>query len=175
MGYYIRWIIAARCQLFKFDSISALSISIFDIIGLSRTSQEYHQRFLRTDKNYNFSIHFIKISSNILKIEPIFGDFVIRYRFLMLFDAGLSIVLNWFWVHNRCRFDILKNRSEEHTSELQSRETISYAVFCLKKKNKHHLKHTNEHIPIHKANKLYINTTHNITEAHTYTYTIDVK
>ena len=28
------------------------------------------------------------------------------------------------------------DRSEEHTSELQSRETISYAVFCLKKKNK---------------------------------------
>ena len=28
------------------------------------------------------------------------------------------------------------NRSEEHTSELQSRETISYAVFCLKKKTK---------------------------------------
>src|SRR5216110_3565506 len=26
-------------------------------------------------------------------------------------------------------------RSEEHTSELQSRELISYAVFCLKKKN----------------------------------------
>ena len=28
------------------------------------------------------------------------------------------------------------SRSEEHTSELQSRETISYAVFCLKKKKK---------------------------------------
>src|SRR5919197_6240186 len=27
----------------------------------------------------------------------------------------------------------LARRSEEHTSELQSRETISYAVFCLKK------------------------------------------
>src|ERR671925_1570798 len=27
-------------------------------------------------------------------------------------------------------------RSEEHTSELQSRETISYAVFCLKKKTR---------------------------------------
>ena len=26
-------------------------------------------------------------------------------------------------------------RSEEHTSELQSQSTISYAVFCLKKKN----------------------------------------
>src|SRR3546814_7166011 len=29
------------------------------------------------------------------------------------------------------------NRSEEHTSELQSLMRISYAVFCLKKKNKH--------------------------------------
>src|SRR6059058_6352745 len=27
------------------------------------------------------------------------------------------------------------DRSEEHTSELQSRNDISYAVFCLKKKN----------------------------------------
>src|SRR3546814_4515586 len=29
-------------------------------------------------------------------------------------------------------------RSEEHTSELQSLMRISYAVFCLQKKNKHH-------------------------------------
>src|SRR3546814_10810518 len=35
-------------------------------------------------------------------------------------------------------------RSEEHTSELQSLMRISYAVFCLKKKNKQHKrsKHT---------------------------------
>src|SRR3546814_6302889 len=32
--------------------------------------------------------------------------------------------------------DILGRRSEEHTSELQSLMRISYAVFCLKKKNK---------------------------------------
>src|SRR3546814_5776555 len=31
----------------------------------------------------------------------------------------------------------LELRSEEHTSELQSLMRISYAVFCLKKKNKH--------------------------------------
>src|SRR3546814_6048122 len=31
-------------------------------------------------------------------------------------------------------------RSEEHTSELQSLMRISYAVFCLKKKNKQNLK-----------------------------------
>src|SRR3546814_7933328 len=30
-------------------------------------------------------------------------------------------------------------RSEEHTSELQSLMRISYAVFCLKKKNKHRI------------------------------------
>src|SRR5216110_1103932 len=33
--------------------------------------------------------------------------------------------------HHGCDY-----RSEEHTSELQSRELISYAVFCLKKKKK---------------------------------------
>src|SRR3546814_1741923 len=31
-------------------------------------------------------------------------------------------------------------RSEEHTSELQSLMRISYAVFCLKKKNKYRIK-----------------------------------
>src|SRR3546814_7643072 len=33
-------------------------------------------------------------------------------------------------------------RSEEHTSELQSLMRISYAVFCLKKKNKSTSQHT---------------------------------
>src|SRR3546814_2526847 len=32
-------------------------------------------------------------------------------------------------------------RSEEHTSELQSLMRISYAVFCLKKKNRHIKQH----------------------------------
>src|SRR3546814_6380101 len=35
------------------------------------------------------------------------------------------------------------HRSEEHTSELQSLMRISYAVFCLKKKNKQKNEHTN--------------------------------
>src|SRR3546814_2548941 len=33
------------------------------------------------------------------------------------------------------------DRSEEHTSELQSLMRISYAVFCLKKKNDRHVYH----------------------------------
>src|SRR3546814_10646469 len=39
--------------------------------------------------------------------------------------------------------DRRKPRSEEHTSELQSLMRISYAVFCLKKKNiKYNTRHT---------------------------------
>src|SRR3546814_2959945 len=34
-------------------------------------------------------------------------------------------------------------RSEEHTSELQSLMRISYAVFCLKKKKQHLIRHNN--------------------------------
>src|SRR3546814_4341786 len=36
---------------------------------------------------------------------------------------------------SRNQWRIVQNRSEEHTSELQSLMRISYAVFCLKKKN----------------------------------------
>src|SRR3546814_8229549 len=38
--------------------------------------------------------------------------------------------------------DEQRPRSEEHTSELQALMRISYAVFCLKKKNKEHRKST---------------------------------
>src|SRR3546814_9365914 len=43
-----------------------------------------------------------------------------------LFDGVMPAYWGVFVVHNR---------SEEHTSELQSLMRISYAVFCLKKKN----------------------------------------
>src|SRR3546814_2803014 len=48
--------------------------------------------------------------------------------------------------HRRARD--LQARSEEHTSELQSLMRISYAVFCLKKKNnkKSHYNYINVHI-----------------------------
>src|SRR3546814_2268197 len=38
--------------------------------------------------------------------------------------------------HGRLTRDDAPDRSEEHTSELQSLMRISYAVFCLKKKNR---------------------------------------
>src|SRR3546814_5075612 len=48
-----------------------------------------------------------------------------------------------------------RQRSEEHTSELQSLMRISYAVFCLKKKNK---------------NKKQLNTTRKTTNRQVYGY-----
>src|SRR3546814_1232151 len=52
-----------------------------------------------------------------------------------LFSSGLHNV----YVEN---YELAKHldfiRSEEHTSELQSLMRISYAVFCLKKKQNHH-------------------------------------
>src|SRR3546814_2766426 len=52
----------------------------------------------------------------------------------------------------------LPTRSEEHTSELQSLMRISYAVFCLKKKNNQNMKHyyTYDRKPQH----ITINNTH---------------
>src|SRR3546814_1159283 len=46
------------------------------------------------------------------------------------------------WDSGRVASGALLDRSEEHTSELQSLMRISYAVFCLKKKNNEHTKHT---------------------------------
>src|SRR3546814_2615321 len=46
------------------------------------------------------------------------------------------VVLNEQVKRFKSRTSQLRKRSEEHTSELQSLMRISYAVFCLKKKNK---------------------------------------
>src|ERR1044071_9059624 len=46
---------------------------------------------------------------------------------LAAFEIGFPIQID-------AKRNILRFRSEEHTSELQSRVDISYAVFCLKKK-----------------------------------------
>src|SRR3546814_3716098 len=44
--------------------------------------------------------------------------------------------------HHIRRGSCERSRSEEHTSELQSLMRISYAVFCLKKKNQQNIQHT---------------------------------
>src|SRR3546814_9519079 len=54
-------------------------------------------------------------------------------------------------------------RSEEHTSELQSLMRISYAVFCLKNKNKVNTEYKithNVHIKYHDEQSLIVKTLH---------------
>src|SRR3546814_1908716 len=56
-------------------------------------------------------------------------------------------------------------RSEEHTSELQSLMRISYAVFCLKKKNKYNKNtiSTNQILQHHNSQILHSADTHEMT------------
>ena len=53
---------------------------------------------------------------------------------LSLLIAGKEII--GIWLAKIVKKLVNSYRSEEHTSELQSQSTISYAVFCLKKKKK---------------------------------------
>src|SRR3546814_1846510 len=50
-------------------------------------------------------------------------------------NAGYAAFLQQMFHFGKAAFDE-RQRSEEHTSELQSLMRISYAVFCLKKKKK---------------------------------------
>src|SRR3546814_2073092 len=62
---------------------------------------------------------------------------------------------------------LARNRSEEHTSELQSLMRISYAVFCLKKKKKNRKIYIQTHIQINK--KQYKKNRYNIQYNKKYT------
>src|SRR3546814_1975930 len=66
------------------------------------------------------------------------GAEIFRLMRLGVIDIG-STVLGYVAAD-----DARNERSEEHTSELQSLMRISYAVFCLKKKQKQH-KHDTTH------------------------------
>src|SRR3546814_7712356 len=74
-------------------------------------------------------------------------------------------VAPWRYASDRWKFAslrqpamLLRYRSEEHTSELQSLMRISYAVFCLKKKKhktiipQHYHKHDNQFVNMNNSN-----------------------
>src|SRR3546814_5783949 len=73
------------------------------------------------------------LESDIVKVQALAREGM-SDAYLLMTNAGMS---------GRTRVALEKRlraagvRSEEHTSELQSLMRISYAVFCLKKKNTH--------------------------------------
>src|SRR3546814_8634995 len=66
----------------------------------------------------------------------VIGEFE-RQRCVLLDQEHRDAALAVDPAQNAEQFPDDQRRSEEHTSELQSLMRISYAVFCLKKKNKH--------------------------------------
>ena len=55
---------------------------------------------------------------------------------LSISELKSEMIKRGFSIDEKTVSQLIKERSEEHTSELQSHSFISYAVFCLKKKNK---------------------------------------
>src|SRR3546814_2456210 len=68
-------------------------------------------------------------------IMPIVGDPHLQRRIIGAADGNACHVELGHGGEMGSRYE-KASRSEEHTSELQSLMSISYAVFCLKKKNK---------------------------------------
>src|SRR3546814_6090562 len=79
-----------------------------------------------------------------LRAFAVYGDRRVLIIFFMGFASGLPLLLT---------LSTLSYRLEEHTSELQSLMRISYAVFCLKKKN-------NNNITIHTRTNYYYENIH---------------
>src|SRR3546814_1307109 len=61
--------------------------------------------------------------------QAIEGIMIIMGVYLTI-SLSISVFMNWYNKH----IALVERRSEEHTSELQSLMRISYAVFCLNKK-----------------------------------------
>src|SRR3546814_1001900 len=66
-------------------------------------------------------------------LSPLLNAAVIL--FVLLLSRAFFQMFNQFVGRMRSDAELRELRSEEHTSELQSLMRISYAVFCLKKKN----------------------------------------
>src|SRR3546814_3619847 len=72
------------------------------------------------------------------RIQKLEAEGVIERRVALLNPEKMNVGVTVFVAIRTSQHD----RSEEHTSELQSLMRISYAVFCLKKKKRNRLQNT---------------------------------
>src|SRR3546814_4950538 len=102
-------------------------------------------RSTRTDTLFPYTTLFRSLTSQ----ACIFTHVVVKEcRFLLIGIVTEQIAHILKWIRHRTDQQHHQNhwhgrqhnRSEEHTSELQSLMRISYAVFCLKKKKQDHIK-----------------------------------
>src|SRR3546814_18478723 len=88
-------------------------------------------RSTRTDTLFPYTTLFRSLTEGGRPGDRLSGLGSILRRALSRFTGSMREAMWWF----------AGSRSEEHTSELQSLMRISYAVFCLKKKNTAHINH----------------------------------
>src|SRR3546814_6207688 len=115
--------------------------TLFPYTTLFRSNPVLHYRFTLRTCRYDSPTHDQqpRTSTAMSHLDP--HD--VRERLDALYRAESRIIfatlirlLGDFDRAEEALHDAFRARSEEHTSELQSLMRISYAVFCLKKKNK---------------------------------------
>src|SRR3546814_9952906 len=95
---------------------------------------------------------FLKWAEENSQLDALVVQQLVAHGYRIAADQLSSLALDWLLLdprrfqlgtrygHRQTTVDLVRacapRRSEEHTSELQSLMRISYAVFCLKKKNK---------------------------------------
>src|SRR3546814_4748585 len=79
-------------------------------------------------RSVNYQLLWYIATTSLVMLATLFGSALLLgrlYRAVARAEERVGYLANY-------------DRSEEHTSELQSLMRISYAVFCLKKKNKYY-------------------------------------
>src|SRR3546814_1681398 len=89
-----------------------------------------HRALFRTGQRRD-----IDVMAHMLQRLVEVGDLVERFDLGLVGEQDVDVVFGQMLEFVAVAVDAEAVRSEEHTSELQSLMRISYAVFCLKKKN----------------------------------------
>src|SRR3546814_1643181 len=107
-------------------------------LGVFRTQVDAPSRSRKKDRITHVDLQFVEVDDA--------GRFMrdLGIRSVPVDELPLAVHLWQSPMPRRLRDPLPPERSEEHTSELQSLMRISYAVFCLKKKNNRNItcKHT---------------------------------
>src|SRR3546814_7384990 len=129
------------CLFFKQKTAYEMRISDWSSDVCSSDLDRFLHTPMRYPANYGFVPHTLgedgdPLDALVVARSPIVAGAVVKCRpigvLLMEDDAGGDEKLLCVPVNKT--FPYYAERSEEHTSELQSLMRISYAVFCLKKK-----------------------------------------
>src|SRR3546814_5722032 len=107
--------------------------TLFPYTTLFRSKAKTRPRPLRCSTDFidTRQMEHLKMPKLAANLSMLFTELDFLERFKAAADAGFKGV--------EYLFPYAFDRSEEHTSELQSLMRISYAVFCLKKKKKTHI------------------------------------